>query len=446
MASSPPPLSEREIELLQLVATGATNRQIAYRLNISVNTVKVHIRNIFAKIGAESRTEATMIAVREGWISVPGVTGAPTEQAAAVEQASSVPESALQPLPWPKRVFLLTVLLLAIGVIMVTWPRGNWTPGRGHVDLPPERASSAVSALGSGGSESRWRMRAQMPTPRAYAGTAAVDGRIFVVGGRTVEGVTGAVEIYDPGQDLWSRGMDKPEPAAYLAVGAIGDELYVPGGCDAAFQPLSSLEVYDVSADAWQIGTPLPQPRCASAVAVLDGRLYLFGGWDGERYTGDVYIYDPQTAVWVTGRAMRPRGFAAAAVANGQIIVVGGYDGRRELTTCEAYIPSADAWQECEPLMVGRGGLGLALVGERLYAIGGGGWSSYLGFSEGYSLAQHSWDALETPIVGEWRGLGVVALETSLYAIGGWSGGYLGLTYEYQVFPFRIFIPASRQD
>src|SRR5215467_6580394 len=63
-----PQISEREREILRLVATGATNQQIAYQLNISVNTVKVHLRNIFGKIGVTSRTEATLYAVRSGLV------------------------------------------------------------------------------------------------------------------------------------------------------------------------------------------------------------------------------------------------------------------------------------------------------------------------------------------------------------------------------------------
>src|SRR5689334_17822587 len=63
-------ISEREREILRLVATGATNQQIAYQLNISINTVKVHLRNIFGKIGVASRTEATVFAVRSGLVQL----------------------------------------------------------------------------------------------------------------------------------------------------------------------------------------------------------------------------------------------------------------------------------------------------------------------------------------------------------------------------------------
>ncbi|HEU5097442.1 MAG TPA: response regulator transcription factor, partial [Roseiflexaceae bacterium] len=70
MSSDTSQISEREREILRLVATGATNQQIAYQLNISVNTVKVHLRNIFGKIGVTSRTEATLYAVRSGLVQI----------------------------------------------------------------------------------------------------------------------------------------------------------------------------------------------------------------------------------------------------------------------------------------------------------------------------------------------------------------------------------------
>ena len=52
------PLSEREIEVLQLIAQGLTNPEIAARLYLSLNTVKVHTRNIYGKLGIKNRTQA----------------------------------------------------------------------------------------------------------------------------------------------------------------------------------------------------------------------------------------------------------------------------------------------------------------------------------------------------------------------------------------------------
>jgi LuxR family maltose regulon positive regulatory protein len=52
------PLSERELEVLQLVAEGLTNREVAARLFLSLNTVKRHSHNIYGKLGVHSRTQA----------------------------------------------------------------------------------------------------------------------------------------------------------------------------------------------------------------------------------------------------------------------------------------------------------------------------------------------------------------------------------------------------
>jgi LuxR family maltose regulon positive regulatory protein len=52
------PLSEREIQVLQLIAEGLTNREVASRLFLAVNTVKAHAGNIYGKLGVHSRTQA----------------------------------------------------------------------------------------------------------------------------------------------------------------------------------------------------------------------------------------------------------------------------------------------------------------------------------------------------------------------------------------------------
>ncbi len=59
-------LTEREAEVLNLVANGATNREIAAALSISENTAKMHLRNILDKLHLQNRTQATAYAVRQG--------------------------------------------------------------------------------------------------------------------------------------------------------------------------------------------------------------------------------------------------------------------------------------------------------------------------------------------------------------------------------------------
>jgi two-component system NarL family response regulator len=66
-----PRLTERELEVLRLVARGLNNRDIAKDLFISENTVKNHVRNILEKLQLHSRMEAVMYAVREKLLDIP---------------------------------------------------------------------------------------------------------------------------------------------------------------------------------------------------------------------------------------------------------------------------------------------------------------------------------------------------------------------------------------
>ena len=454
MAEYGEPLTEREIEILQLVATGVTNREVAYKLNISVNTVKVHLRNVFNKLGAESRTEATMIAVCEGWVVIEGAEQ-PSESEGTSEEETTIrlqsrPLAPAPALPRFKRVLLISAILLAVGGVAVTWPRNSTQAGNWRNSRFGEPSEQLLSVPGED-TESDWHEQAPMPTRRAYLALVTTAGRILAIGGRTPEGVTSAVEAYDPTTEIWTSRRNKPTPVAYVSAGEVdtevGTEVIVPGGCDAEGSPTRVVEAYDVLNDTWRAVSPLPKPRCAYALASMDGRLYLLGGWDGTRYASTVYAYDPEQDIWTEQASLDAgRGFAAAASLGQRIYVVGGDDGDRELPTCTVYDPATGTSEGCAQLTVGRSGLGLVALGGQLYAIGGGALTSFLGFNERYRPGDNTWHPIGTPRVGQWHGPGVAVFETSISAIGGQSNDYLSLNQAFDPFPFRTFIPMGYQQ
>ncbi len=69
------PLTSREIEILDCIARGLSNKQIATELNISSQTVKNHITSILKKLQVDDRTRAVMYAIKQGWVRMGTVSG-----------------------------------------------------------------------------------------------------------------------------------------------------------------------------------------------------------------------------------------------------------------------------------------------------------------------------------------------------------------------------------
>jgi DNA-binding NarL/FixJ family response regulator len=62
------PLTERELTVLRLVADGHPNKYIGWRLELSTDTIKAHLKSIFAKLGVDDRTHAVTVATRRGYL------------------------------------------------------------------------------------------------------------------------------------------------------------------------------------------------------------------------------------------------------------------------------------------------------------------------------------------------------------------------------------------
>lgn len=67
------PLSPREMEVLSLLTSGQSNKEIARQMGISHQTVKNHLASLFRKLGVDDRTQAVLYALKMGWIRMPAI-------------------------------------------------------------------------------------------------------------------------------------------------------------------------------------------------------------------------------------------------------------------------------------------------------------------------------------------------------------------------------------
>jgi DNA-binding CsgD family transcriptional regulator/N-acetylneuraminic acid mutarotase len=400
-------LSEREREILRLVVTGASNKEIARQLFISTNTVKVHLRNIFAKIGVSSRTEAAMYSVQSGLVPTP-------VENEAVETLSETMADAKSPdrFPWQLSTASITGILLLFILI---------TLGFLVLQLSPTAAPEPTP----NSSGPHWLSLAPMSTSRYNLATAAIEGTLFAIGGKTSQGVTGLVEAYDIGNNTWRFVKEKPTPVEEVGAAVIGGKIYVPGGRLPSGQVTDIVEVYDPMHDNWAEAAPLPQALSAYALAAYEGRMYLFGGWDGKAFTNVCFVYDPELNSWARLPSMPTRrGYLGAAVAGRKIYLLGGFDGQKALAANEIFQPDLlngqiPAWSEGTPLPEAIYQMGTSSIADIIYVLGGKGPKERQFSVMSLQNQNGSWQAFEAPKSDLGEGLGVTSQGLNIYAIGG---------------------------
>ncbi len=446
------PLSERELEILELVSTGMTNQQIALQLDISANTVKAHLRNIFGKLGVESRTEATRYAIAHQLVTLPGL-AAPADDGEEPQAEPALPrfdatEAYRRVIPAWQQVGVLALAVLA-GLAVALWPRSSAqaTPSASafHDGAPSQAAAAWQEAP-------RWHTETTLPTARSRFAQVALDGRLYLIGGESESGLTGRVDVYDLATGAWEQLAAKPTAVANVKAAAVGGRIYLPGGMLADGLPTDALEVYDRATGQWSQAARLPVALFGYALIADDQGFWLCGGWDGQRYVAETYRYRAADDTWEQGPPLSvARGFAAGALLDGRLYVTGGYDGETVYRLCESLLAddaadAARAWQLRAPMRAARAGHEAVALEGGLYVVGGG-WESSLAYGERYDATANAWATFATPLVGAWRNLGLAAASTSrggfLYAAGGWNDGYLQSVQAYHA-TYRLYLTVEK--
>lgn len=328
-----PGLTDREIEILRLLGQGKSNKEIAQELFISVNTVKVHLNNVFKKLGVSSRTEATLHALEHKLIDSPIPESENERTITTIIETQTLKLSKIESFYDKYRwaIVLTAVILLIIFSTLIS---------KSGLFAPPTPTSNAlIDTL----NQEHWREMAPLTIAREQMAVVGWNDEIYTIGGASDLGVSDALEVYSRASNSWSELQ--PKPTAVKAAGAVilGGKVYVPGGLQADNKLNNKLEVYDPRIDQWEERKPMPIALSNYGIASYEGTLYLFGGWDGTKDTNIVLRYDPKDDNWTEMTSLPdPRTSSSAIVIGDIIFVIGGsYDGKSSLTNY-VYSPNLD--------------------------------------------------------------------------------------------------------
>ncbi|HWQ04414.1 MAG TPA: LuxR C-terminal-related transcriptional regulator [Longilinea sp.] len=419
-------LSEREQDILRLVATGASNKEIAQALVISPNTVKVHLRNIFSKIGVVSRTEATLYALRTGLIKSPAPPPLEVEGSSAqpMTEALILPADDTIQLPWTRRLRwagLITVTMLAVFALVLAGGRALGLP----LFFTPTPASTPGNSSTPVGLN-RWLNAADIPIPLDYAASAVYEDNLYLIAGQSNSKPSAEVYSYNAVDQVWVMHAPKPTAVSKIQAALLGELIYVPGGLDAEEKPITKVERFDPRNNTWENAAVMPAPRSAYALAALEGKLYLFGGWDGKAYQNSLFIYDPAEDRWTQGADLPyVSGFASAVSSNGKIYLFGGTsDGKTPIRSVLAYYPQRDLdgenpWETQSEIPQARFASGATALGDLIFLFGGSDGSAAPDLpGVQYQPQRDEWSVLDDSLQPIGAGAAALGLENYVYVFG----------------------------
>lgn len=285
--------------------------------------------------------------------------------------------------------------------------------------------------------EDYWVPKTPMNQPRAGVGVVAVDGKIYAIGGSLTapfiyqtENLLNTTEEYNPTTDSWTIKPSMPTPRAYFGIAAVENKIYCIGGIvDAEKEEIGSFmhtfsvdstvnEVYDTSSETWETKSSMPTSEARFEANVVNGKIYAIGS----QFT---YVYDPVTDSWTEKTPFPARvsdswwNSPVSTAVGDKIFVTGEFRTGQRLFV---YNTLNDSWSEIVT-DVFEAGIGIgAMVGirasERVYVLGLINWN-YDQVNQAYDPLTDNWtSAAPNPI--DQRDFGCAVLNDVMYVIGGY--------------------------
>jgi glucose/arabinose dehydrogenase/N-acetylneuraminic acid mutarotase len=262
-----------------------------------------------------------------------------------------------------------------------------------------------------------WRSRAPTGLARQEVSYVRAGSRFYLAGGAS------AHQAYDPRTDSWENVKPLPRNLDHIQGVALGGKIYYIGGLAAWPGPhVNSVYVYDSETDRFTSRRPMQRGRGAGGVAVHDGKIYYAGGLHDGRAVTWFDVYDPERDTWSRLPDMPlARDHFQAAVVGDRLYVIGGRDSElgEEIAQTDAYDFRKGRWiTGLAPIPTPRGGFAAAVSGDDIIVIGGELVDRALRTVEAYDTRRNSWRTLD-PMPTARHGIEAVVFEGAAYISGG---------------------------
>jgi len=272
-----------------------------------------------------------------------------------------------------------------------------------------------------------WKTLPPAPTARTETAAAFLDGKIYLIGGFTPEGITRKVEAWDLATGRWTERQPLPRALHHTTATAAGGKIYVIGGfAGGLWTPVNTTYEYDPARDRWTEKSPMPTARGALAAGAIDGKIQAVGGAVKKFLhlvnTGANEVYDPATGRWLRLEPVpTPRDHLAVSVTGGKLYAIGGrinVDYHKNLSANEVYDPQTGKWRKLAPLPTARSGITSQVLDGKIFVFGGESEKGTFDENEAYDPETNTWETRE-PMPKARHGLGSTVSPLGIHLLTG---------------------------
>jgi N-acetylneuraminic acid mutarotase len=197
-----------------------------------------------------------------------------------------------------------------------------------------------------------WSTLPDMPSGRSKSSAAAVGGKLYVIGGWSASGTpVGSVDVFDPVAGTWSTlaGVTNPAPRAAAGTAVADGKVYLVGGCsNGTCTTTKNLVVFDPASGTFSTGADYPLAVGWMSCGGISGKVYCAGG-SGTATFKNTYVYDPAGNSWSALPDLPVDLWGSQyAAAGGLLVIAGGVTAASTTITNRtvAFDPATGAWQD----------------------------------------------------------------------------------------------------